>query len=92
MKHQYWDEIHSLEHVDYISLFESQEDEMFLFLCLTMPCLHSLLFNGIGSCPSGERPGGLYNVDARGVSVSGPGEGGDGGEGGPAQVQHEDDH
>ena len=37
-------------------------------------------------------PGGLYDVDARGVSVGGPGEGGNGGEGGPEQVQHEDNH
>ena len=42
--------------------------------------------------PGSSRPGRLYNIDAWGVSVGWPGVGGEGGDGGLEQVQHEDDH
>ena len=44
----------------------------------TKPCPNCLM--SIDNFPSRERPGRLYDVDVRGGSVGGPGEGVEGGE------------
>ena len=82
-----------MKHVDKKLLFlDTMGTKKKEFLCActsnTLPnCLMS-----IHNFPSRERPGRLYDVDVRGVSVGGPGEGVEGGERGTEQVQHEDDH